>query len=120
MKKTYRYRLYPTKKQQTILNQQLALCCELYNAALQERRDAYRMYGKSINFTQQSAQLPEVKVVRPEYRSDLLTVLQAVLHRVDKAFEAFFRRCKTGERPGNASLQVPNAVRQPHLPAIGI
>ena len=55
MKKAYRYRLYPTKKQETILNQQLALCCELYNAALQERRDAYRLCGKSISFTHQSS-----------------------------------------------------------------
>jgi putative transposase len=101
MKKTYRYRLYPTKKQQTILNQQLALCCELYNAALQERRDAYRMSGKSINFTQQSAQLPEVKVVRPEYEAIYSQVLQEVLHRVDKAFKAFFRRFKAGGRPGH-------------------
>jgi putative transposase len=101
MKKTYRYRLYPTKKQQTILNQQLALCCELYNAALQERRDAYRMSGKSINFTQQSAQLPEVKEVRPEYEAIYSQVLQEVLHRVDKAFKAFFRRFKAGGRSGH-------------------
>src|SRR6266699_2591127 len=72
MKKAYRYRLYPTKKQETILNQQLALCCELYNAALQERRDAYRLRGKSISFTHQSAQLPEIKAIRASVRNDLL------------------------------------------------
>jgi putative transposase len=101
MKKAYRYRLYPTKKQETILNQQLALCCELYNAALQERRDAYRMCGKRISFTQQSAQLPEIKGIRPEYETIYSQVLQDVLHRVDKAFKAFFRRCKAGQTPGH-------------------
>jgi putative transposase len=101
MKKAYRYRLYPTKKQETILNQQLALCCELYNAALQERRDAYRMCGKRISFTQQSAQLPEIKVIRSEYETIYSQVLQDVLHRVDKAFKAFFRRCQAGQTPGH-------------------
>ena len=97
MKKTYRYRLYPTKKQETSLNTQLALCCELYNAALQERREAYRMCGQTISFTQQSAQLPGIKAVRPEYEA----VYSQVLHRVDKAFKAFFRRCKAGGKPGH-------------------
>ncbi|HXZ05175.1 MAG TPA: helix-turn-helix domain-containing protein, partial [Ktedonobacteraceae bacterium] len=57
MRKTYKYRLYPTKKQACMLNEQLALCAELYNAALQERKEAYRLCGKSITFTQQCAQL---------------------------------------------------------------
>jgi putative transposase len=101
MKKTYRYRLYPTKKQETILNQQLTLCCELYNAALQERRDAYSMCGERISFTQQSAQLPEIKLIRPECNTIYSQVLQDVLHRVDKAFKAFFRRCQAGQTPGH-------------------
>jgi len=101
MKKAYRYRIYPTKKQEHILNAQLALRCELYNAALQERRDAYPMCGQTISFAHQSAQLPEIKAVRPEYEAVYSQVLQDVLHRVDKAFKAFFRRCKAGEKPGH-------------------
>jgi len=50
MNKTYQFRLYPTKKQQATLNKWLALCCDVYNAALQERRDAYRMAGVSLGF----------------------------------------------------------------------
>ena len=40
--RTYKYRIYPTKRQALVLNEHLAICCELYNAALQERRDAWR------------------------------------------------------------------------------
>jgi putative transposase len=118
MKKMYRYRLYPTKKQETILNQQLALCCDLYNAALQERRDAYRMCGKRISFTQQSAQLPEIKAIRPEYETIYSQVLQEVLHRVDKAFKAFFRRCQAGQTPGHPRfkpLQRYNSLTYPQM-----
>ncbi len=100
MRKTYKYRLYPTKKQARVLNEQLALCAELYNAALQERKDAYRMCGKSITFTQQCAQIPAIKEIRPEYEAIYSQVLQDVLHRVDKAFKSFFSRVKVGHQPG--------------------
>ena len=100
MKKAYKYRLYPTKKQERWLNEQLALCAELYNAALQERKDAYALCCKNITFTQQCAQLPAIKEIRPEYEAIHSQVLQDVLHRVDKAFKAFFLRVKAGQTPG--------------------
>jgi putative transposase len=78
----------------------LERCRELYNAALQERRDAYRMAGKSLNYCDQANQLPAVKEVRPEYTDIYSQVLQDVLRRVDKTFQAFFRRVKAGEQPG--------------------
>ena len=93
-KQTYRYRIFPSKAQTTRLNATLALCCELYNAALQERRDAYRTERKSISFCSQSAQLPEIKAVRKDVTTVHSQVLQDVLRRVDKAFQNFFRRVK--------------------------
>lgn len=98
--KTFRYRLYPTSAQRDVLDWQLRICCELYNAALQERRDAWRMVRVSIGFRQQSAQLPAIKVDRPDVSCVYSQVLQDVLHRVDRAFAAFFRRVRRGERAG--------------------
>ena len=46
MLKAFRYRLKPTKAQEAVLNEQLWLCRNLYNCALQERRDAYKGSGK--------------------------------------------------------------------------
>jgi putative transposase len=100
MNKTFQYRLYPTKKQQTMLNKWLALCCETYNAALQERRDAYRVADNSIGYSHQCAELPACKEVRPELAEVNSQVLQDVLKRVDRAFDSFFRRVKEGQRPG--------------------
>src|ERR1700674_2236261 len=99
-KKTFRYRLYPTAAQRDGLDEQLRLCCELYNAALQERRDAWRIARVSIRFAQQSAQLPAIKVERPDVAGVYSQVLQDVLHRVDRAFSAFFGRVRRGERAG--------------------
>ncbi len=100
MNKTYQFRLYPTKKQQATLNKWLALCCEVYNAALQERRDAYRMGGTSIGFAHQCAELPACKQVRPELAEVNAQVMQDAVKRVDLAFAAFFRRCEAGGQPG--------------------
>jgi putative transposase len=75
-------------------------CCELYNAALQERIDAYKMAGKSLNYYDQANQIVAVKEVRPEYRDIHSQLLQDVLKRVDKAYAAFFRRVKAGQAPG--------------------
>lgn len=94
VKKTYRYRLYPSKAQITRLNAILALCCELYNAALQERRDAWRLERRSIRYVDQRGQLPEIKVAREDIAAIYSQVLQDVLRRLDRTFQEFFRRIK--------------------------
>src|SRR6266481_8076931 len=98
-KQAYKFRLYPTKKQAQVLQWTLDRARELYNAALQERRDAYRMAGTSITYYDQANQLPEIKDIREEYNDIHSQVLQDVLRRVKKAFDNFFRRCKNGEEP---------------------
>jgi IS605 OrfB family transposase len=100
MLKAYKYRLYPNKTQAEKLQWTLDRTRELYNAALQERRDAYRMAGKSITYYDQAKQLPEIKDIREEYQNIYSQVMQDVLRKVDKAFKAFFARCKRGEVPG--------------------
>src|SRR5262249_9194428 len=78
----------------------LAICCELYNAALQERRDAYRIAGKLVGFTEQCAELPGMKAERQDAARVYSQVLQNVLKRVAFAFDNFFRRVKEGQKPG--------------------
>ncbi len=85
-------------------------CRELYNAALQERRDAWQKRGVSVTLAMQSAQLPGIKDVRPEEQDLHSQVLQDVLTRLDRAFQAFFRRVKVGaeEKPGYPRFQGQN------------
>jgi putative transposase len=106
--KTFKYKLKPTPEQERGLAFVLRRCHELYNAALQERRDAWQKCGVNVTEAQQSAQLPEVKEVRPEYRDIHSQVLQDVLTRLDRAFQAFFRRVKNGEEPGYPRFQGTN------------
>ena len=80
--KAYKYRLYPNKKQAEKLQWTLDRARELYNAAIQERRDAYRMVGKSITYYDQAKQLPEIKQDRREYQEIHSQVLQDVLRKI--------------------------------------
>ena len=99
-RKTYQFRIYPTHKQVNRLDEWLGLCCELYNAALDERKSAYRMAGVSLSYEHQCAELPECKEVRPELCEVPSQVLQDVVKRVDLAFDAFFQRVEQGQKPG--------------------
>src|SRR5260221_1143897 len=98
--KTFQYRLYLTNKQETTLTRWLGLCCETYNAALQERKDAYRMAGVSIGFSHQCAELPGCREVREDLTEVPSQILQDAVKRVDLAFDGFFRRVDAGEKPG--------------------
>src|SRR5215831_21308753 len=95
----YKYRLYPTKGQAEFLNAQLREACDLYNCALEERRDAWKTCRKSINYYDQANQL---KAMRADGLIGLanFSCCQDVLRRVDKTYQAFFRRVKRGEKPG--------------------
>ncbi len=104
-KQAYKFRLYPTRKQEQALTWTLDRCRELYNAALQERKDAYRMAGKTITYYDQANQLPDIKQIREEYQIIHSQVLQDVLMRVKRSFDHFFRRVKEGSTPGYPRFQ---------------
>lgn len=100
MRKTFKYRLSPTKHQQRLLDQQLEECRWLYNHLLAERRDAWEERQESRRLYDQQATLPALKAQRPTLASVQSQVLQNVAVRIDLAFKAFFRRMKSGETPG--------------------
>jgi len=99
-RKTYQFRLYPTRRQITVLMQWLGLCCDVYNAALDERKSAYRMAGVSLSYAHQCAELLECKEVRPELGEVPAQVLQDAVKRVDRAYDDYFRRVEEGQKPG--------------------
>jgi putative transposase len=98
--KTYQFRVYPTCKQERTLEQWLDLCCETYNAALDEHKSAFRLAGVSLSYEDQCAELPGCKTVRPDVASVPSQVLQDVIKRVDLAFQAFFERVEECKKPG--------------------
>lgn len=105
MLKAYKFRLCPTRGQEDKLNWTLNRCRELYNAGLENRITAYKKAGVSINYHTQAVSLPELKEALPEYNDVHSQVLQDVLKRLDKAYQAFFRRVKQGAKAGFPRFQ---------------
>ncbi|HEX6817156.1 MAG TPA: transposase [Ktedonobacterales bacterium] len=106
VRRTFKYRLNPTPEQEQALEQVLLRCRTLYNCALEQRKTWWeRGQGTSATYYQQKAELPDLKVACPEYREVHAHVLQDVILRLDRTFQAFFRRLKAGETPGYPRFQ---------------
>ena len=100
MLRVLRYRLYPTPAQDATLRRTLERLREVYNAALQERRDAYQKQGITLRAYAQMAELKGVREVREDLATIHTHLLQDAITRLDRAYQSFFRRCKAGETPG--------------------
>ncbi len=98
--RTYKYRIYPTKAQESLLREQLEECRWLYNTILGTRKDTYEQEGKFLGLYDTQGMIPEWKKGRSSLKSVHSLVLQNVNVRVDLAYQAFFRRVKAGEDPG--------------------
>jgi putative transposase len=108
VRKTFRYKLIPTPEQERELGRVLGLCRWLYNTALEQRIIALRRAGLSVSRPQQEAELKDLCAEMPEYAAIHSHVLQDVLTRLDKSYQAFFRRIKAGETPGFPRFQGAN------------
>jgi len=100
MLKSFKYRLYPTKRQQRLLSEQLEELRWLWNTLLTERKQAWEERQETVDYYEQKAELPALKAdVRPGLQQVYSQVVQDVALRVKKAMDAFFRRLKAGETP---------------------
>src|SRR3990167_305703 len=98
--KTFKYRIFPTTAQETILEKQLEECRWLYNKVLETRKESYELQGVSLGNYDTMTMIPDWKLERPSLKTVHSQVLQNVNVRVDLAFQSFFRRVKAGEVPG--------------------
>uniref|UniRef100_A0A6M3LJ94 Putative transposase n=1 Tax=viral metagenome TaxID=1070528 RepID=A0A6M3LJ94_9ZZZZ len=100
MRKTFKYRLFPSHKQVTILEQTLDGCRWFYNHLLEQRKTAWETEKKSLSRYDQSNSLKTLKQEQPFLNNIHSQVLQNISMRIDLAFRAFFRRIKSGDKPG--------------------
>lgn len=94
------YRLYPTERQETALFEHLRLHQQLYNAALEQRINAWRVQRHSVTFAEQCKENALLRCECPEYKAVNSHACQVTLKRLDRAFQGFFRRVKAGQTPG--------------------
>jgi putative transposase len=117
VRKTYKYRLDPTPEQEKALGVTLWRCRTLYNVALEQRKLWWeRGQGVGASYYQQKAELPALKAACPEFNEIHAHVLQDVMLRLTRTFQAFFRRVKAGETPGYPRFQGQGTLQKLHLP----
>jgi putative transposase len=101
MIRTYKYRLYPNNAQKRALDFLLWQGRKLYNAALEQRINVYKETDNGVSYYDQWAHFRDLRRENPDTLGQLnATCVQQLLRRLDKAFKAFFRRLKAGEKPG--------------------
>ncbi|HLZ20745.1 MAG TPA: transposase, partial [Ktedonobacterales bacterium] len=108
VRKTYQEKLQPTPAQERELERVLWRCRTLYNTALEQRITLWKQRGVSLSRYQQEAELKTLRADLPEYGALHSHVLQDVLARLEKTYQAFFRRVQAGEKPGFPRFQGKN------------
>jgi len=100
MRKTYKYKLFPTGKQRKALRFSLDACRWVYNKTLEARKNAWEKRKASLSLYDTSKFIPQWKEENPNLSNAFSQCLQNAQQRVDLALKAFFRRVKAGEKPG--------------------
>src|SRR6202165_6390221 len=112
----HRVRLYPKATQEERLQFMLDVTRQTHNALLEERRYAWKTRGINLTAKMQEA---ETAALRPEdarFASVYRECVDAVLHRLDLAFAAFFRRIKRGEPAGYPRFRPASRWKQLEFP----
>jgi putative transposase len=95
VRRGFKFRAYPTRPQEGRAARLLADHCDLYNAALEERREAWRIRQVSISYGAQSAQLRAIRAADPHGQGrHSFTAQQQTLRRLNTVFAAFYTRAK--------------------------
>lgn len=92
MEYSYKFRLYPTKKQKVSIAKTIGCCRWIYNYAFDERNSVYKLENKILNYYDQSKELPALKEEYPWLKEVDSTALQSSLKNLDTAFKRFFKK----------------------------
>ncbi len=117
VRRAYKFRAYPTRPQEARAVRLLADHCDLYNAALTERHEAWRMRQVSVAYGMQSAQLKEIRRTDPDGQGrHSFTAQQQTLRRLNDVFTAFYERARAAEqgekKPGYPRFKPYSRFRQ--------
>jgi putative transposase len=112
----YTFKMYPNRAQSDALDATRRAHCRLYNAALQERIDAYRLAGRTLTFFDQCKSLKYIRADDPAYAAMSAGSLAETLRRVSNAFDAFFRRAKQGRGAASGFPRYQRSADYPSIP----
>ena len=91
MKKAYKYRIYPNKKQQEIITKTFGCCRYVYNYYLAKRIKIYEENKETLSFFQCSKDMTGLKKELEWLKEVDSTALQSSLRDLDMAYQKFFK-----------------------------
>jgi putative transposase len=116
MLQAYKYRMYPSPEQISLLMQHIHACRFVYNHSLEQKIRAYEQAGRKLSCFDLNTRLPALKEEHPWLKEVNSQSLQSANKNLDNAFTRFFRekkgfpRFKSKKNPVQ-SFQVPQHYR---------
>lgn len=96
--RAYKYRLYPNKKQQELINKTIGCCRFVYNYYLSKKIELYKVEQKSMTYNACANDLKLLKKEKEWLKEVDSISLQQSLKDLDVAYQNFFRRIKNGDK----------------------
>lgn len=100
MEYSYKFRIYPNKIQENLIQRTFGCCRFVFNRYLAMRKERYEQNGKTMNYYDCSGDMTKLKKSLEWLQEVDATALQSALRDLDTAYQNFFRRVKQGQKPG--------------------
>ena len=100
MEYSYKFRIYPNREQENLIQRTFGCCRFVFNHFLAERMNQYKQTGHAPTRFQQDRSLTVIKNELEWLREVDATALQSALQTLNVAYQNFFRRVKQGQKPG--------------------
>lgn len=112
MEYSYKFRIYPNRIQENLIQRTFGCCRYVYNNFLGLRIEAYKETKETLNYYACSNELTILKQELQWLKEVDSTALQSSLRDLDTAYQNFFRRVKNGEAPGFPQFKSKRKVRK--------
>ena len=100
MEYSYKFRIYPNREQENLIQRTFGCCRFVWNYYLSKRKEAYEQGGKALSYYDCAKDMTLLKKSLSWLREADATALQSSLRDLDDAYQNFFRRVKQGQKPG--------------------
>ena len=111
MKRTFKYRVYPTRDEEKWLYAELKHQKRLYNYMLQMRSQMWTYGGISVSRNDQINHLKHLRENNTHYSDHSQDMQVSTIKRLDGAYDHFWRRCKTPKERKKGHPKFKHSVR---------
>lgn len=120
MEKGYKFRIYPNKAQEELIQKTFGCCRFVYNYFLAERIEKYREEGKAPSRFEQSGELTSLKKELTWLNEPPMDALQSTLQDLENAYKKFFLGLRNGKMVGYPKFKSKKNNRKSYRTSMNI